>query len=213
VGPTFPPDPSTSPPTVITDDPTQTPPPDPTQGGRRTDIPSLIAALLRIYQTLFPPGGSRIPGVNVNLQIPSFQLPRGQAMYVNTSLLGGGGEGGGFGGFGGLLGQGINLASQFFGPQAQPGGAPTPSLFNFDLPGIDIVGQGQGAGCSALQSPFASGGQRGSRPKIHIRPDPITGRPVWFRPAGRPLLWSSDLTAVKRVRKIASRARRARGGR
>jgi hypothetical protein len=42
---------------------------------------------------------------------------------------------------------------------------------------------------------------------------PETGEPVFFRPAGRPILWSSDLAASRRVARIAARVSRARGGR
>jgi len=54
-----------------------------------------------------------------------------------------------------------------------------------------------------------SGGGGGSRgPSIIVD---STG--VAWRRAGRPVLWSGDLTAVRRVNKAASRARRASGSR
>jgi len=40
--------------------------------------------------------------------------------------------------------------------------------------------------------------------------NPVTGQDVFFRPAGKPILWSSDLSACKRVNKVARRARRKR---
>jgi len=40
--------------------------------------------------------------------------------------------------------------------------------------------------------------------------NPVTGQDVFFRPAGKPILWSSDLSACKRVRKVARRANRKR---
>jgi hypothetical protein len=40
--------------------------------------------------------------------------------------------------------------------------------------------------------------------------NPMTGNPVWYRNMGRPVLWTGDLAASKRVRKAASRARRFR---
>jgi len=40
--------------------------------------------------------------------------------------------------------------------------------------------------------------------------NPVTGQDVFFRPAGKPILWSSDLSACKRVQKVAKRARRKR---
>jgi len=40
---------------------------------------------------------------------------------------------------------------------------------------------------------------------------PISGQPVFFKHAGRPILFSGDLRTCKRVNKIAARARRSRG--
>lgn len=39
--------------------------------------------------------------------------------------------------------------------------------------------------------------------------NPQTGTLSWFRNVGRPILFSGDLTACKRVNKVAARARRA----
>lgn len=50
----------------------------------------------------------------------------------------------------------------------------------------------------------------GARAQFFRTQNPVTGQDTWFRPAGRPLLWSGDLTACKRVNKIARRARRKR---
>ncbi len=41
-------------------------------------------------------------------------------------------------------------------------------------------------------------------------PNPVTGKPTFFKHAGRPILFSGDLTAAKRVNKLAMRARRKR---
>ena len=59
---------------------------------------------------------------------------------------------------------------------------------------------------NALTFPFAPT-MSGSRAQTFIALNPSTGAPTWFRPAGRPILWSSDLTACRRVNKIARRAR------
>lgn len=77
-----------------------------------------------------------------------------------------------------------------------------------DVPGIDIVPDG----ASELFEMF---GRRGATTpaKEFVAVNPTSGRAQWFRPAGRPLVWSSDLTACKRVKKLAARARRAQGGR
>ncbi len=50
----------------------------------------------------------------------------------------------------------------------------------------------------------------GARAQFFRTQNPATGQDTWFRPAGRPLLWSGDLTACKRVKKIARRASRKR---
>jgi len=50
----------------------------------------------------------------------------------------------------------------------------------------------------------------GARAQFFRTQNPATGQDVWFRPAGRPILFSGDLTACKRVNKVARRARRSK---
>jgi len=50
----------------------------------------------------------------------------------------------------------------------------------------------------------------GARAMFFRTANPVTGQDTWFRPAGRPILWSGDLTACKRVNKVARRAKRKR---
>jgi hypothetical protein len=78
-----------------------------------------------------------------------------------------------------------------------------------DLPFIDIVGQGGGQKLAKLTSPFVPT-MAGARPQPFVASNPVTGALTWFKPAGRPILWSGDLTACKRVGRIAARARRAK---
>ncbi|GAG21361.1 unnamed protein product, partial [marine sediment metagenome] len=66
-----------------------------------------------------------------------------------------------------------------------------------------------GGGGGAMTPMFRAGGQS-ARAQFFRTQNPITGQDTWFRPAGRPLLWSGDLTACKRVKKIARRASRKR---
>ena len=94
-------------------------------------------------------------------------------------------------------------------PSTLPGGA-RPA--GFELPFVDIVPEAQGRVGASLSSPFAMAAP-GLRAQTFVLPNPTTGRPTWFRPAGRPILWSSDLSACGRVNRIAARARRARGRR
>lgn len=82
----------------------------------------------------------------------------------------------------------------------------------FDLPFIDITRQGGAGTLAALTSPFIPS-MAGARAQAFISPNPVSGKLTWFKPAGRPILWSGDLTACKRVNRIARRARRARGPR
>lgn len=233
--PAPPPDTYSTAPPVVVDQP-QAPPsgpasrPPPSGSQRTLDPISLIGQLLTLYQRWLEWRRSRQGAGTIQLQIPAWPVPPVYVRpapgvsdttnggfpfdmaYVNTSVFEGGG------GLGGLLNTALQTAGAIWGPnQASPGGAnfvqqatTLPSIF--DLPLVDIVPQGAGSGCTALQSAFATGTRR-ARAKIHVRPDPQTGTPVWFRPAGRPILWSSDLSACRRVRKVAARARRARGGR
>ena len=90
--------------------------------------------------------------------------------------------------------------------QSTRGGFQTVGL---DLPFIDIVGQGGGGTLARLTSPFVPT-MAGARSQPFVMPNPVTGAITWFKPAGRPILWSGDLTACKRVGKIAARARRAK---
>jgi len=78
-----------------------------------------------------------------------------------------------------------------------------------DLPFIDIVPQGGGGSLARLTSPFVPT-MAGARAQAFVSPNPITGKLTWFRPAGKPILWTSDLTACRRVGKIARRARRVK---
>lgn len=110
-----------------------------------------------------------------------------------------------------------------------PGGAMVPTLpaaggfqlAGFDIPGVDLVNpfapQGTGPSIQAIQQgggamsslPFRPT-MAGARASTFVVPNPVTGAPTWFKPAGRPILWSGDLSACKRVTKVARRARRAR---
>jgi len=83
------------------------------------------------------------------------------------------------------------------------------------LPGA-LGGLAVGAGIDAALSsggamtPMFRQGMAGARAQFFRTTNPISGQDTWFRPAGRPLLWSGDLTACKRVNKIARRAKRKR---
>lgn len=92
-------------------------------------------------------------------------------------------------------------------PTSMPGGARTAGFF--DIPGIDIVSQG-----AVCISPRATGSFRlPSRVDVPVPQRDGTMRFTTFKNMGRPLLWSGDVAAAKRVRRVASKARRSVGGR
>lgn len=86
------------------------------------------------------------------------------------------------------------------------------------LPGLGIGAVG-GELADAFQNLFTSGGAStqsdlaaftdatpGScRPKEHLKVNPCTGKSVWFTPRGRPLVFSGDMAACKRVDRVSKR--------
>jgi hypothetical protein len=68
-----------------------------------------------------------------------------------------------------------------------------------------------GNGPIQLFRPSASTGIRPAR--VVVVPHPVTGAPVFFGNLGRPLLWSRDLSAARKVDRLARRARRVKRGR
>ena len=76
-----------------------------------------------------------------------------------------------------------------------------------DFPGLISPLLGGGSALS-VSSPWTNAGT----PRVYMTTSP-KGTPVWFRPAGRPVLFSGDFQACRRVRKVAARARRRLGGR
>jgi len=73
-----------------------------------------------------------------------------------------------------------------------------------------------GAGVGALlettpsSTPMFRPTMAGVRAQTFRATNPVTGKDVFFRPAGKPVLWSSDIACAKRVDKIARRVRRKR---
>lgn len=81
----------------------------------------------------------------------------------------------------------------------------------FDLPGID------------LQLPFTADARTGGTPffnpvgaraqsprSLIMQLNPSTGKPTFFRHAGRPIMFSGDRALCKRIDKIARKAGRSR---
>lgn len=141
-------------------------------------------------------------------------------------------SGGGFGGFfDDVLDFGKQALGNFFSPdrraQLQPGiNAPVQAGFPIVpfvgraaktiLPALGIGAVG-GELADAFQRLISSGGAGtldegaaftdpvpGScRPKAHVKLNPCTGKGIWFVPRGRPLVFSGDLSACKRVNRVA----------
>lgn len=110
---------------------------------------------------------------------------------------------------GGALGGVASIINAIRGNQAMPGGFGfMPSLVASQQNSMLNLGAG---GCPV--SPFADSATSSVRAQAFVATHPVSGKAVWFKPAGRPLLWSGDLSACRRVRKIAGRARRRLGGR
>lgn len=86
-------------------------------------------------------------------------------------------------------------------PVAFGGGGGGGFLPAVGLPFIDIVPQGGGATLGALTSPFIPT-MAGARAQAFVAPNPVTGRAVWFRPAGTPLIFSRDLATCRRIEKL-----------
>ena len=81
-----------------------------------------------------------------------------------------------------------------------------------DLPFID-VGQRQPSAVMGIpQVPFRPT-IAGAASQKFVATNPVSGRAQWFGPLGQPVLWTGDMRACKRVRKVAGRARRASGRR
>lgn len=77
---------------------------------------------------------------------------------------------------------------------------------NFGVPFVDIAPSGG----AAIFEPYRQS-VGGYTAQNFIAPDPQSGALKWFGPLGKPLLWSRDLQAVRRVGKLAGRARRSMG--
>jgi len=117
-------------------------------------------------------------------------------------------------GLAGLLQIGGDIAADIvsaFNPSGPSGVplAPVASGFvnpmNIDIPGFDVAPQG----AAGLSAPFRNTAS-GARAVEHIRFNPRTGKPTTFVPAGRCILRTSDISAKKRVEKVAKMAKSGR---
>jgi hypothetical protein len=136
--------------------------------------------------------------------------------------------------FGGFLGDVAGIARSIFSPPQ----APAQRFPGLQPAGFtSLIGPAVRAGSRALAPVFAgaAGGAIGQgffdfggaatldesaaftdpipgscRPKAHVKTNPCTGKAVWFTPRGRPLVFSGDMSACKRVDRVAKRLDKAR---
>lgn len=164
-----------------------------------------------------------IQQIRALLNPPKFSAVGGDMAYnFMPASFGGGSDL--FSGLGGLAGGIASVINAIKSPSGMPGGMSfAPAALGGLIRAIPPIATGIGIGAGAMEliqggganlptSPFTAG-TSGARPTIFVTANPVTGKATWFRPAGRPILWSSDLSACRRVRKVAGRARRRLGGR
>lgn len=136
--------------------------------------------------------------------------------------------------FGGFLGGALDIAKRFLGPTTGPGTAfpqaTQTSLLPFIRPGIQAatralapvfagaaggaIGQGffdfGGAATLDESAAFTDPIPGSCRPKAHTKTNPCTGKGVWFVPRGQPLVFSGDLSAARRLDRVAKTLDKAR---
>ncbi len=111
-----------------------------------------------------------------------------------------------------IQGQPVSFVDQGFGQSFTPhvqqaavfptfGGGD--QVADFNIPGT-------GLGAEVVCAGMFTRNRNNIRPaRLVIVPHPETGEPVFFGNLGKPLLFSRDMSAARRVRKLAARARRA----
>lgn len=142
----------------------------------------------------------------------------GQAGFTTGNISGGGG--GGF--FESLLAGAPGIISAFRQPPVQqsfalPAIGGLGSVLARQIPGVlgglaagellEGAFQGGGGVCPSL---FRPGTTRSRPASVVCIPDPQTGEARFFGHLGRPVLFSRDVSAAKKVRKLASRFARKR---
>lgn len=129
-----------------------------------------------------PFGGFNMPAfpVTTNASFPSFATTIGQGNFQNVGLPA-------------LLAPALKQLPGFVG----------------GIIGGELL-QGAFGGGGGGSTPMFRPTMAGARAQTFRAQNPVTGKDVFFRPAGKPILWSSDLSACKRVRKVARRANRKR---
>ncbi|HKX47000.1 MAG TPA: hypothetical protein VJP77_09885 [Planctomycetota bacterium] len=75
------------------------------------------------------------------------------------------------------------------------------------LPFVDLAPSGGAAVFDAFRRTPS-----GARAQVHIQVNPVTDKPEWFAPVGRPIVFSRDFAVVKRMGKMGRRMVSATGG-
>ena len=118
----------------------------------------------------------------------------------------------GFGSLLGLLpgigvGLGVEKGLEFIGDKLFGGGGDMASERSIALPGgrsVDVT--------LPLGGALFRVGRQSLRPaRVVVIPNPLTGEPTFFGNLGKPLLFSRDLSAAKKVARLARRAASRRG--
>lgn len=74
----------------------------------------------------------------------------------------------------------------------------------------DFLGRTGGASTLDEAAAFTDPVPGSCRPKMHVKTNPCTGKGTWFVPRGRPLVFSGDLSAAKRLDRVAKTLDKAR---
>ena len=172
---------------------------------------AIVGGLFGGAPTTIPTGFNPAPGAQADLNALFGRLGRGPQQRTFPGVPGPAQP----------LGGAVSFAQQTGVPMALPvsalpGGAPVMQAGFGDVFG-GLLGQAfggggaltpMGAACPQLftQAPQTLRAVR----SFHIT-NPSTGKEVFFRNVGQPILFSGDLTVCKRVEKVARRARRASG--
>ncbi|HEU01330.1 MAG TPA: hypothetical protein ENH89_13480 [Aurantimonas coralicida] len=135
--------------------------------------------------------------------------------------------------FGGFLQSGLNLATSIFSkpqapaqrfPELQQTAFPLLPAARALLPSLGAGAVGGSFGQGLADFFFQTGGAADldeaaaftdpvpgrCRPKAHVKTNPCTGKGIWFVPRGRPLVFSGDLSAARRLDRVAKTLDKAR---
>jgi len=142
------------------------------------------------------PGQAQLPSLGTGFQSLLSGLNQAGQQLVGSGIFGGGGPVGAAPGFGTA---GISSLIR------------SPGLRNLLLgaggAGAVELLAGGGGGAANLGQPFRAT-LGGARAQKFMVANPVTGTATWFGPLGKPILFTGDFQAAKRVQRVARRAKR-----